>query len=325
MEKRVRNFCFTLNNYTQVEYDLFSIPNKQVRYIILGKEKGELEETPHLQGFMIFYNQKSFHQALDFFKKNYSERVHLEKTEGTIASNIAYCSKDENYIEVGVTPDVQGSRKDLDEVRALIQAGANMRDISEACRSFQSLKMAESLMKYQPHPQVKKRMIKWYYGTTGSGKTRSAIEESGGDYYITMKDLKWWDGYYGQKVVIIDDFRKDFCTFHELLRITDRYPYRVQAKGTSMWLAPTTETIIITSAFHPDSVYHTREDIGQLIRRIDLIKEFFSPLYSIQNKNPNGQIQQIEKSQIQEDPQIISSSEESISADYSGSIPNVNG
>lgn len=287
MEKRVRNFCFTLNNYTQVEYDNYSIPNKQVKYLIMGKEKGELEETPHLQGFVIFYNQKTFHQALDFFKKYYSERIHLEKTEGSIASNIAYCSKDDDYIEVGEAPQ-QGSRKDLEDVRTLIKSGANMRDISEVCTSFQSLKFAEGLMKYQPHPPATKRTIKWYYGKTGSGKTRSAIQEAGDDYYITMKDLKWWDGYFGQKVVIIDDFRKDFCTFHELLRILDRYPYRIQCKGTSFYLAPSTETIIITSAFHPTDVYHTREDIEQLIRRIDEIKEFFSLNYSYTQTKPNA-------------------------------------
>ena len=87
-----------------------------------------------------------------------------------------------------------------------------------------------------------------------------------------MRDLKFWDGYYGQKYVIIDDFRKDFCTFHELLRILDRYPYRVHIKGSSLYLEAT--TIIITSCFGPEEVYETREDLQQLMRRIDKIQIF---------------------------------------------------
>lgn len=269
MEKRSRNWTWTLNNWTQEEYDRLSTDDRQIRYIIFGKEIGDKESTPHLQGFVIFHNQKTFSQVKKFF----GDRFHIEQTQGTPAQNIAYCTKDNDYVEVGEPPK-QGFRKDIEEVRTLVKEGANMRQIADVCTSFQSLKFAESLMKYQPHPPAVKRTIKWYYGPTGTGKTRLAIEDSGDDYYITMKDLKWWDGYYGQKVVIIDDFRKDFCTFHEMLRILDRYPYRVQSKGTSFYLSSTTETIIITSAYHPSEVYNTREDVEQLIRRIDEIKSF---------------------------------------------------
>lgn len=142
----------------------------------------------------------------------------------------------------------------------------------EEATSYQSLRSMELLLKYAPPPAPKKKDVYWFYGPSGSGKTRHAVEMGGDDYWISARDLKWWDGYYGQKVVIIDDFRGDFCTFHELLRILDRYPYRVQIKGSSLWLQA--DTIIITSCYSYEEVYDTREDIDQLKRRIDHIQEF---------------------------------------------------
>ena len=47
---------------------------------------------------------------------------------------------------------------------------------------------------------------------------------------MSSRNLQWFDGYMGQKVVCFDDFRKDFCTFHELLRLLDRYPMDVPVK-----------------------------------------------------------------------------------------------
>lgn len=273
MSGRTRNYCWTLNNYTEEELNAITSleGHKQIRYMIFGKEVGE-QGTPHLQGYTSFHNTKT----LDQVKAIIGTRIHVEKSAGTQQQNIAYCSKDNIYIEWGEKPK-QGSRKDIEFVKEEISKGTPIDKVIQSCTSYQSARHAELLFKYQKQPPPKKRIVRWYYGLTGTGKTRSAVEEaetSQGDYYITMNNLKWWDGYTGQKYIIIDDFRKDFCTFHELLRILDRYPYRVNVKGSSLWLQPTTDVIIITSAYHPSEVYNTREDIDQLIRRIDEIREF---------------------------------------------------
>lgn len=265
---RSRNWTFTLNNYTDDEYASLSVINKQIRYIIFGKEIGDENHTPHLQGFVIFHNQKTFDQTKKFF----GDRYHIEKTIGSVKQNIAYCSKDNEYIELGDAPN-QGARKDIQDIKEMVAEGRPIKDIILSANSYQSAKHAQLLLSYQPAPQCLKRLVKWWWGPTGTGKTYRATQEYD-DFYITMKNLKWWDGYYGQKAVIIDDFRKDFCTFHELLRILDRYPYRIEYKGGSTYIQPSTEVIIITCPYPPDQVYSTREDIGQLIRRIDEIKMF---------------------------------------------------
>jgi len=83
---------------------------------------------------------------------------------------------------------------------------------------------------------------------------------------------KWWEGYDAHENVIIDDMRGDFCKFHELLRMLDRYAYRIETKGGSRQFRA--KTIIITSCYSPTEMFDTREDIQQLLRRIDEIKVF---------------------------------------------------
>ena len=71
---------------------------------------------------------------------------------------------------------------------------------------------------------------------------------------------------------MIDDFRKDWCKFHELLKLLDKYPIKVECKGSFYELLAT--TIIITAPFPPDYMHDTREDITQLMRRIKQVRLF---------------------------------------------------
>ena len=66
--------------------------------------------------------------------------------------------------------------------------------------------------------------------------------------------------------------RKDFCKFHELLRYLDRYPVQLETKGGTRQLLA--RNIVITSCYPPEQLFDTREDIQQLIRRIDFIHQF---------------------------------------------------
>lgn len=264
---RSRAFTYTINNYTSEDLKPFLSEKikKQCKYYIFGFEVGKTG-TPHIQGYIYFHNAKKFKEV-----KTYIPRGHIECAHGTVEQNISYTTKDDKYIEWGEKPII-GKRNDLTNIKIMVMNNTPVKDIIPIIDNYQQLSFMEKLMKYSPPPKREAPIIKWYYGASGSGKTRQAIKEGGDDYYISMKNLQWWDGYTGQKTVIIDDFRADFCTFHELLRITDRYPYRVNIKGASIWLQAT--TIIFTSCYKPDEVYNTREDIVQLIRRITNIQEF---------------------------------------------------
>jgi len=137
--------------------------------------------------------------------------------------------------------------------------------------NLQGIRTAEKLLVYKEPKRTWKPKVLWFCGASGTGKTKMAFELCP-DAYMAMDTGQWWEGYDGHSEVIIDDMRKDFLKFHQLLKLLDRYPYRVEQKGSSrQFLA---KTIIITSCYSPDQMYDTREDIYQLLRRIDKIKYF---------------------------------------------------
>lgn len=259
---RARNWSFTLNNY-KVE-ELETIKQFKYSYMIIGDEKGE-NETPHLQGYIEFVDTHTLSSL-----KKFIPRAHLEISKGNGEQNKEYCSKERVLFENGEIKR-QGKRSDIQSVRDHVEDGANMRAIVSLARSLQSIRMAEIYLTYNESKRNWKPIVKWYYGETGSGKSHTAYEESP-DAYTCGETSKWFQGYDGHENVIIDDFRRDFIKFHELLKLLDKYPYLIEYKGGSrQFLA---KQIIITSPYHPKDVYENREDIDQLIRRIDEIKLF---------------------------------------------------
>jgi hypothetical protein len=82
-----KNWCFTINNYT--EPDIACLDEIDANYIIYGKETGEAEETPHLQGYV----QLKKKMRLTGLKK-LIPRAHWEKAKGDATSNVKYCSKE---------------------------------------------------------------------------------------------------------------------------------------------------------------------------------------------------------------------------------------
>lgn len=107
MAKKYRNYCFTLNNYTDTEYDdLTKLP---CQYIILAKEVGE-SGTKHIQGYVEF-SQRMYLTAI----KKFNNRIHWEPRKGTQKQAIDYCKKENNYIEVGSCKK-QGTRTDLNQL-----------------------------------------------------------------------------------------------------------------------------------------------------------------------------------------------------------------
>jgi len=250
-------------------------------YVIYGIEKCE-EGRVHHQGYIEFQTNRKLNRL-----KKFDREIHWELRQGNQAQAIDYCKKDGEYTESGEAKAARpGTRNDLVAVRTAINNGAGMREICDIATSYQSIKMAEVYLKHIERQRDWMPEVTWFYGKTGSGKTRKAVEEAGNIYYMSSRNLKWWEGYDAHENVIIDDFRKDFCTFHELLRILDRYPYRVEVKGGSRQLLA--KKIWITSCYHPRDVYDTREDIEQLIRRINLISNLrFENEIEVQgNTNP---------------------------------------
>lgn len=108
----------------------------------------------------------------------------------------------------------------------------------------------------------------WYWGPTGTGKSRKAHTENP-DAYIKNQN-KWWDGYKGQDVVIIEEWSPDVKGLTSYLKIwSDRYPFNAEVKGSSDKIRP--QKIIITSNYSMEECFEG-EDLNALKRRFKQIK-----------------------------------------------------
>lgn len=279
--KRVSRFVFTLNNYTQDEYE--AIKTIDCRWMIVGKEVGE-EGTPHLQGACFLRTQKAFSRlkTLPGLK-----RAHVEEARGSAEQQLAYCTKQDKDAYISGTMPQPGKRSDLEDVVDKLRSGTSLSELAETnssaipmLRYTRGITFLRSI--YSPNRDVAKPpTIFWFYGPTGTGKTRTAYELSnhiqGIGYempWMSSGSLRWFDGYDGNRVAIFDDLRTKHAEFSFLLRLLDRYPLKVEVKGGHVNWNP--GFIFITAPYSPEQMWNlkTREQLDQLTRRITQSVEF---------------------------------------------------
>lgn len=116
---RAKNWCFTLNNYSDEDCTRFNAldSNDRVQYLVYGKETGE-NGTPHLQGFVQFRDRLRFNAVSAIIGR----AAHLERARNVPAS-ITYCKKDGDFVEIGSQTGGSGSRTDLDEFKDAVKGG----------------------------------------------------------------------------------------------------------------------------------------------------------------------------------------------------------
>lgn len=219
---------------------------------------------------MFYYSNLERPSRFRAIKSLLGERAHIERAKGNDHQNKVYCSKGGDVWEHG-TPVGQGRRSDLQDVIKLVNGGTtSVKRIAEECPGA-FIKYSRGIEKYIKliHP-IKERDFKtevyFYWGPPGTGKSRRCLEEAtnygGGIYYKPRGE--WWDGYEQQENVIIDDFY-GWIKYDELLKICDRYPYRVPVKGGYEQF--TTKRIWITSNSPLDKIYRFLGYNDEAIRR----------------------------------------------------------
>lgn len=258
---RYRNFCFTINNFT--EEDIEGLKKLDFHYLVGGEETGE-SGTLHLQGYCELKRQYMF-TAL----KKAIPRAHIEARRGKQVDAIKYCKKDGKVILEEGEPRHQGFRSDLDKVReTALESG--MREVT-ALYNHQQISVAQKFLTYNEEPRDWKPEVIWLHGKSGVGKSRRAREICPEDCYTKNDGTKWWDGYDIHENVIIDDFRGSWWTLTYLLGLIDRYAFQVEVKGGYRQFKP--KTIVITSIKHPKECYKDQgEPMEQLLRRLDRIE-----------------------------------------------------
>lgn len=281
--QKSRGWCFTINNYDESDIHRlrdFHDSTNGCKYLIVGKEVGE-QGTPHLQGYLFVENPRYG----NVIREACGGRGHWSAAKGTPAQNQTYCSKDGDFIELGELPK-QGKRNDLATLaKRVCTEGATLQTLVDGgeydviatyLRNEKSVTKLAGLVSGKRDASVTPT-VHWIYGETGTGKSRWVQENHPDAYRFPCDGTPWWDGYTGQKVVVFDDFRSNSgLSFSMFLKVLDRYPLRVQQKGTSCELLAS--HFIITSPMHPENCFQgTGENQAQLMRRITKVERMGPP------------------------------------------------
>lgn len=205
-----------------------------ISYLTIGKEIAPTTGTPHLQGYLEL-KKKMTGRSL---KTNLPNGIYLAPAKGTGAQNTTYCTKGGDSRCLGAMMK-QGARKDLDQLKEMIEDGATEVDLADA--NFGSwLRYGQAMKRYHNLVHAVKRdwmpEIYIYWGGTGLGKTRKVMADNSiDDTWIWNGNHKFYQGYDMQSVAVFDDFYGEISLPY-MLKLTDRYPMIVNIKnGECNW------------------------------------------------------------------------------------------
>ena len=299
---RSRNWCYTRQltdqEATYVENcaaaptvgDLWFAPqNEKIKSCVFQIEKAPGTGKLHCQGFIQFINAQTMKCAKTIIGNN----AHIEPMRGTVEEAAAYCRKAESrfcgpYL-VGDEPSGgQGKRTDLERLRDMVKERKPALEMIEEDAKFARYEKQINFMRFAYMESASDRQasgvnVRVFFGATGLGKTYTAVNAccAAKDYYICEAPSKpgdklWFQGYEGQKTLIIDDFSGSFCSVDYLKRLLDHYKLKVEFKGGFVWACWT--QVIITSNYHPQNWYENVGlhvvNVAPLQRRLHHIYEF---------------------------------------------------
>ncbi len=290
-----KNWCFTLNRRAEQDDDQWALVIAttaaagalgDVGYLIFQVEQGGETAREHLQGYV----QLSKRCTLATVKTNILKNgeVHLESARGSPQSNKDYCSKDEGRVagpfEFGqINLMQQGRRTDIEDACALVLA-EGMAAVAEQMPStlvkyHRGLRVYQQLMERKAAATVRDPVsVAVLVGPTNVGKTWEAmnLDTPEHTYVLPIQNAGslWFDGYEGQRTLVIDDFDVETIPYRTLLRLLDRYRIDVPHKGT--YVAGKWHSVIITANHHPSTWYLGKPGVdfyegGPLERRLELI------------------------------------------------------
>jgi len=268
---KIRSVCFTLNNWTNAELTLCKAFAAQCSYLIVAEEVGE-HGTPHLQGYAEFANPRATGENWKNMKKCFgSERYHFEPRRGTAQQASDYCEY-ADYPECIVKNDPlykfgeisqQGNRTDWNTAVSTLATKTVVDVIQTQPQLLPAIRALERYKQLVIEPIEREVRVIVLIGPPGTGKSHYCWEKH--PNLFSKSSGQWWDGYNGEETILLDDFYGDY-DYPELLKVLDRYKYRVPIKGAFVGARWT--TVYITSNQEPERWYKQYKRIDALNRRI---------------------------------------------------------
>lgn len=265
-------------------------------YWICQLEKCPRTGAPHFQGYFELLAAEtivSLKTKLEPVFGEASNYVHYEVARGTREENLAYCSKDETrwegtfpmLFEQATPGAVNGEDVEFQYIMGHVRKHSTIKEILDGIEheaKIPAKRRAGVMWKVLAQTKALTHVINYYkavdiplyravevwviWGDPGVGKTWDVLHPPPGSDYTTEDVYRrtlslgqWWDGYNGEKVLVLDDFgcpdsRGNFpIPPGEMLDIMQGYQHRVQVKGSVVqgnWLK-----VFIISNIEPNRWY----------------------------------------------------------------------
>jgi len=243
-----RDWCFTSWKLPDPDYE-------SIKYIVWGREVCPTTGREHYQGFGIFNRTHRLKGAKQ--RIGGGDGCHLDARRGTRQQARDYCLKDGDVYEWGRFSAL--SNADLFKQPIEVIKNENPEFF---CRYHKGLMLLQD--KGERWRDVKVYIL---WGTeSGAGKTRTAMDHD--DVYKLDPPYNWWDGYQGERRIVIDDYKTGSIPRGQLLNICDGYRLRLETKGSHTWAA--WHEVYITSNYNPE----TWDDA--LLRRVTEVRNVTS-------------------------------------------------
>lgn len=233
--------------------------------IIVCEEKHE-DGSPHLHAFIKLNEPVTKKESLDIF--NLLSKTGNYQPARSWKSCEQYIKKDGNYITYNC--DIESAqtkkRKRNEEllsrpIHELIDNGIISLQLAPQIKKAKLVYEESKNNNFDVDPKQKRGL--WIYGPPGVGKSLKARQYS--DLYIKSQN-KWWDGYTGQKIVLIDDFdRQGECLSHYIKVWSDVYQTTGEVKGGTVNL--NYNKLIITSNYSIDEIFCSDSLLCEAIKR----------------------------------------------------------
>ena len=259
-----RNIQLTLNEIEKwTDLRLYLQNFKNLNYIIACEEIAPSTGHHHIHCYCQF--KKCTTLAISKL-----QGAHIELCRGSAQQNINYIKKDGNIIFEDGEPIKKG-QKTIEEIKNMTkeerdQLPAQLYKIVEKINTNEDNKIHLDDI-------YKNIKVYWFWGKSGVGKTRRAIQMFKDNGYEDICMVKYtnefWIGTNTEvKACLYDDFRDSHMKPSELINFIDYNIHPMNIKGGC--IQNRYEFIIITSIQNPEEIYQNKseEEKRQWLRRI---------------------------------------------------------
>lgn len=271
--------------------------SKWVRGCVFQIEKSEVG-TLHVQGFIQLEKDKSLSAIKKLLQFHDPNRFMRLTAVNDVAASIDYCSKKGSWTNsqgekhfsktIGQTTYIRVENIKRNNIvkkafktttnsaiqiinsldKPFYQVGTENPDCASKHQSFYDRMIFEERHRKRVAKGFIKLKVLLYHGDAGTGKTRSVYEEFGYENVFSLEIENrsiWFNGYFNQSVLLIDDFQPKIIPRHYFVKLLDGNPMRLAIKGgfaIANW-----HTVIVTSNW-PEKDILTDEGIKRRFTNI---------------------------------------------------------